>query len=409
LTSFTHKKTRFSALLFLSTACLFLSSSLIADESKNELAARLDKIKQEITPDARLDLFEISLDENATPNRAEIITTSPEAAEEVKKIADDFPGWKLDVKLYPEENEELEGRWRAIVVFSTIQLQKEPDFASEWGTQTLMGTPVRVIKKAPDGWLLIQNFDGYFGYTPAGNVVRKTREEYNAQLASKRLVYLPSFGFVYSAPDADSQTISDLVAGCVLEWKNEETSGDFYRVETPDGRTGWVLKRETQEWNEWLATRELNAENLIATARRLLGAPYVWGGTSPKGVDCSGLVSLSFRLNGYNILRDVSQIRREGIDVDISQGWRNFQPGDLLIFGKKRANGSTHWRHTAIYIGEGRFIQSATGVRESSLDPNSPDYDAHNARELIKVVRMIGADHTKYFRPIAENPCYQPQ
>ena len=380
-----------------------------ADESAQELSAKLDAIRQETTPDARLDLFEVALNENAEANSVKIETTSCEAVDEVKKIVDNFPSWKIDVKLYPEENDELEGRWRGIVVFSTIQLQKAPDFAAEWGTQALMGTPVRVIKKASGGWLLIQNFDGYFGYTPAGNVVRKTREEYNAWLESKRLVFLPSFGFIYSAPDGDSQTISDLTAGCVLVWKDEETTDDFYRVETPDGRQGWVLKRETQEWNDWLSTRELNADNLIASARRLLGAPYVWGGTSPKGVDCSGLVSVAFRLNGYNILRDVSQIQREGIDVDLSQGWQNFQPGDLLIFGKKRANGSTHWRHTAIYIGNGRFIQSASGVRESSLDPNSPVYDSYNAKELIKVVRMIGAPHTKHFRPIVENPCFQAQ
>ena len=147
---------------------------------------------------------------------------------------------------------------------------------------------------------------------------------------------------------------------------------------------------------EFARTNRRRARRNGAAVPRL---PY-GGGTTSKGVDCSGLVSLTFRINGYNILRDVSQLRREGIDVDISQGYKNFQPGDLLIFGKKRANGAHSWRHVGFYIGDGRFIHSATSVRENSLDPNSPIYDASNARDLIKVVRMIGAPHTEHFHPL---------
>ena len=270
-----------------------------------------------------------------------------------------------------------------------------------------MGTPVRILKHAQGNWALIQNYDGYVGYTTVGNLQPLTEDEYLHWLAATRVVYLENHGFIYSRPDLDSPTISDLVAGNVLVWVNQESANSFRRVQTPDGRCGWVPEKETQDWNDWVSSRDLTADNLISTARRLMGVPYVWGGTSSKGVDCSGLVNFTFMQNGYNILRDVSQIQREGIEVDLSHGWENFQPGDLLIFGKHQANGKTHWRHVGIYLGNGRFIHSATYVHESSLDPHSSDYDEGNAKELIKVIRMINAPHTSYFHPISENKAFQ--
>ncbi|MBQ9813915.1 MAG: C40 family peptidase [Thermoguttaceae bacterium] len=388
--------TLFSTSLAL-TAFFLVSAFARADESAQALASRLDAIESKYAPDLRLNLFETTVD--AKKQTARVATTSKEACDAIRRVAADFPGWKIDAALYPEENLELNGKWRALVNFSSIQLQKKPDHASEWGTQSVMGTPVRILKKE-GGWVLIQNDDGYLGYATSGSVAAKTEEEFEAWLRAKKVVWLENYGFIYAEPRLDAPTISDLTPICALVWKDETVENGFYRVETPDGRLGWIPQKGAMEYDEWLNSRELTADALIATARRFLGSPYVWGGATSKGMDCSGLVSLTFRINGFNILRDVSQIRREGIDVDVSQGYKNFQPGDLLIFGQKRSNGTYSWRHVAIYEGDGRFVHSATSVHESSLDPDSPIYDAYNARELIKVVRMIGAPYTEHFHPL---------
>lgn len=385
----------------------FIATFLInVCESKGEdqaqaLKTRVAEIQAQYTPDLRLDLFETTIDANAKKARVE--TTSAEARDAVKELAADFSEWTIEAALYPEENPELNGNWRALVNYSAIQLQKKPDYAAEWGTQSVMGMPVRIIKKASGGWIMIQNYDGYFGYTTAGSVCPKSKEAYDAWANAKHIVSTELHGHIYSKPSSDSATISDLTAGCIVLWKDSAIENGFYQVETPNGRVGWIPETEGMEWNQWLATRELTADNIIKTARLFLGSPYVWGGNTSNGMDCSGLVNICFRLNGYSILRDVSQIRREGIDVDRSEGWKNYRPGDLLIFGKHRADGSTSWRHVAIYLGDARFIHSATSVHESSLDPESPDYDPGNAKELIKVVRMIGAPHTEHYRPLGEN------
>ncbi|MBQ9372801.1 MAG: C40 family peptidase [Thermoguttaceae bacterium] len=373
---------------------------------KTAIAAKLDEIKAQFAPDKRLELFNVEFSENANPPKARLETTSAAARNAALELQKDFRNWKIEAALYPEENDELDGKWRAIVVYSTIQIQTAPDYGAEWSTQSLMGTPVRVLKKTPSYWILVQNADGYIGYTTRGSVRRMTQEEYDKWLDAPRLVWLRNVGDIFSEPDANSASISDLVANNVMVWKDQEERDGYYRVETPDGRLGWIEASGAMEWNEWLATRELTAENLIASARRMLGRPYVWGGTSAKGVDCSGLINFAFYTNGYNILRDVSQIQREGIEVDMSKGWRGYEPGDLLLFGAKRSNGAIGWRHVGLYIGDGLFIHSATSVHEASLDPDSPLYDEGNAKELQKVARMIGAPETEYFHPIGKNKAY---
>ena len=381
------------------TLVLFSALTSVRADEKQELESKIREIGSQFAPDSRLELFNVVIDEG----KARVETTSADAKNAVLALAADFPQWEIVALKFPEENPELDGKWRAIVNYSTIQLQQGPDFATEWSTQSLMGTPVKILKKTPSYWILIQNYDGYIGYTTKGSVHPLTEDEFAKWRDAKRLIWLANFGSIYSEPSDDSATISDLVAGDVVVWKNEETQNGFYRVETPDGRLGWIPVKDSMEWSEWTTSRELTSENLISAARRLLGHPYVWGGTSAKGVDCSGLVNFAFMFNGYNILRDVSQIRREGIDVDMSQGWKGYQPGDLLIFGQRREGREWRWRHVGIYIGDGRFIHSATVVHENSLDPDSPDYDPGNAKELIKVVRMIGAPETEHYHPISKN------
>ena len=376
------------------------------ENETNAVERRLVELRKETINDLRLNVFAWEID--ATSQTVRLETTLETARDAVRKtFASEFPKWRVETVLLPEENAELDGRFFGWANFSTIQIRKEPRYSAELTTQSRMGTPVRILKRE-GGWLLVQNADGYLGYTTAGSVKSATRDEFNRWVDAKKLIWLDAFGAIYSEPNENSAPISDLTAGNVTVWKNEETRGDFYRVETPDGRLGWIRKSGATEWSAWLeANKELSAERLIATAKRCLGTPYVWGGTSAKGVDCSGLTSLSFYLNGFCLLRDVSLLQGEGVEVDLTQGRSALKPGDLLIFGAKRADGSTYYRHVAIYLGDDRFIHSATSVRINSLDPDATDFDAYNASQLIKAVRYVGAPKDEYFQWIGDNPFYR--
>ncbi len=397
-----------------SVGTLFKGASAVAvandaastENETNAIERRLVELRKETINDLRLNVFAWEID--AASSKVRLETTLETARDAVRKtFASEFPKWRVETVLLPEENAELDGRFFGWANFSTIQIRKEPRYSAELTTQARMGTPVWILKRE-GGWLLIQNADGYLGYTTAGSVKAATRDEFNRWVDAKKLIWLDAFGAIYSEPNENSAPISDLTAGNVTVWKNEETSGDFYRVETPDGRLGWIRKSGATEWSAWLeANKELSAQGLIATAKRFLGTPYLWGGTSAKGVDCSGLTSLSFYLNGFCLLRDVSLLQGEGVEVDLTQGRDALKPGDLLIFGVKRADGSTYYRHVAIYLGDDRFIHSATSVRINSLDPDAPDFDAYNASQLIKAVRYVGAPENGYFRRISDNPFYR--
>jgi cell wall-associated NlpC family hydrolase len=104
---------------------------------------------------------------------------------------------------------------------------------------------------------------------------------------------------------------------------------------------------------EAAATRpRASAEQVIATAKRFLGLPYLWGGTTPLGVDCSGFVQLVYRLNGVSLLRDADlQYTQPGL-APVSQ--EELQAGDLLFFGTSSIT------HVGMYIGGGEFINATT-------------------------------------------------
>ena len=100
------------------------------------------------------------------------------------------------------------------------------------------------------------------------------------------------------------------------------------------------------------------------------GSPYLWGGTSAKSVDCSGLVKVSYLNNGIILLRDASQQARTGEHLTAEQ-WPEYRAGDLMFFGNKDTGRVTH---VAIYDHDGRYIHSSGRVKRNSVDPESPDY-----------------------------------
>lgn len=106
-------------------------------------------------------------------------------------------------------------------------------------------------------------------------------------------------------------------------------------------------------------------KQIVSTAKRYLGVPYRYGGTTPRGFDCSGFVSYVFRKNGIAVTRSTSGQYQNGTRVS---RWR-LQPGDLVFFktGRKRIS------HVGIYTGSRRFIHAPrTGKKISYADLNNP-------------------------------------
>lgn len=107
------------------------------------------------------------------------------------------------------------------------------------------------------------------------------------------------------------------------------------------------------------ALKGTSAQDIIATAKQYIGAPYLWGGTTPSGFDCSGFVQYVFAQHGVTLPRTSSQQYQMGTAV----GKPELATGDLVFFGTSGVS------HLGIYIGDGQFIHSSSsqGVTVSSL------------------------------------------
>ena len=155
----------------------------------------------------------------------------------------------------------------------------------------------------------------------------------------------------------------------------------------PDGACGYVKDSDVEDYSQWKATRVFSGENVIREAMKYVGVPYLWGGASPNGVDCSGLALLADRFCGVDLPRNASQQARLGDMLKVRNGedfvLDSLQAGDLLFFGSWRENGSAKVTHVGIYIGDGRFIHSSQVVRINSLLASREDYYENSHRLLF--------------------------
>jgi cell wall-associated NlpC family hydrolase len=187
--------------------------------------------------------------------------------------------------------------------------------------------------------------------------------------------------------------VGDIVAGSLFELR--KTLPDGYEVGYPDGRTAFLEKSAGMPFDAWLARAKDSPENIVATARTFFGVPYLWGGTSAKGFDCSGFASTVYWLNGTLLPRDAGQQWDVGEAVDTSNGFANIRPGDLVFFGDgETSGGRASIDHVGISLGGGTFIHAPSsgglGIRTNSLIPGEPEYSASLREAFLGARRMMG-------------------
>jgi cell wall-associated NlpC family hydrolase len=254
-----------------------------------------------------------------------------------------------------------------VVTLAALDVRRRPDHASEMGSQLLMGEVVRVIRRAAgDRWFLVENVaDGYRGWVRAWGVLlagpRQVADWRRRAQARATALWVE----VRQAPGRGSLVTPLFWGARVIAGR---VQGRFRRVELPDGTQGWVESRG-------LATGPGSAPKLMERVRGLLGVPYLWGGRTPSGMDCSGLVQMLLAEQGRRLPRDAGDQERCCRPLGPR---RRPRPGDLAFFGPLGAPAV----HVGMMIGDGVYVHARGRVRVNSLEPYNMLYDKELSVQL---------------------------
>jgi len=316
----------------------------------------------------------------------------------------------------------------AVTALSENMMRLNPDYESPLETQALMGTIVEIIGEE-SYWRQVVTPEPYTAWCTNLGLVEMTAEQINEYKAAPKYICTSQHSGVYETPSVKSRRLSDLSMGNLLrivykEGKKVKPSvkKKWAEVMLPDGRKGWTPASDLQPFAEWAGKQKLTAENIVNTAMQFEGTPYLWGGASSKGFDCSGLVRLTFMMNGHLLPRNASQQVNHGREIimecdhsitpdsdklyqEMLKRTKNLQPGDLVFFGTPE----TFWSkekitHVGIYIGNGRIIHASHKVRVNSLIPGEKDY-YENSHRLLKARRFINWQGPGMI-PIIQSPAY---
>jgi beta-lactamase class A len=243
----------------------------------------------------------------------------------------------------------------AVVVAAVQDLFTRPDETSSVDDQVVLGDRVEILEGAA-GFAKVRTAAGEVAWIPERALRRGDAP--TAPPGAKVARVTSNFAHVYASPSFTKQKpLLTAPVGTVLDFSDflEGKEGDAYswiRVWLPDRRSGYIAARDVSllPFSENPPLR--SPSSWIALGKRFLGAPYTWGGTTPLGFDCSGLMTRIFSEHGVTLKRNSYEQAFQDPHL-VPVPFEALLPGDLLFFGTE-----DKIDHEAMWIGDGTVLQS---------------------------------------------------
>lgn len=251
------------------------------------------------------------------------------------------------------------------VYLSQINVYRKPSFHSEVDTQAVCGDNLVPLKEQGD-FIRVRCPDDYEGWVNSYQV-----SETEPPLADTRLLGSLRVPF-YTKPDLDAPLVGGAGAGARVYVLEELT--DWFKIFLPMADQAYIQTGHVAR------ERDLTAVNLLETARQFMGVPYLWGGKTSNGLDCSGFVQLVHHLHGEQLRRDAWMQFEDATPV--GDDFMSGRPGDLMFF----AETGEKITHVGFCLGNGKVLHSRGFVRINSLRSGDPDF----SRSLLDSFVAVG-------------------
>ena len=345
----------------------------------DEVVALVEEVRGEYAPDPRLAVFEVTVEVRGDAVALVGATSEHDAALALSGRVAQLTGWRIvadEVQRLPEADPDE--MVHALVTSAVAPMLAGPLVASTQVSQVVLGNRLVVLRRS-GRWLQCRSPDGYIGWVHAGYVA--LRDESVARGWDAGEGGDPCISLGAQVLDASGEIMMRLPWGARVVRESERV------VHLPDGRSGSVEGELIPAALRPLAF-PADGEAACGSASRWLGAPYLWGGITMGGVDCSGLVQSVWKLHGRMIPRDSDQQSRFGEEVDPGPEFQNLLPGDLCFFAEDPGGRVTH---VVMSTGGPKIIHASLGnggvARNDLMGRRNYEHELrrlfHNARRVV--------------------------
>ena len=365
----------FFPIFFITLNCSSYSNRITNFDSKK------DQIRKKYINDGSLSVFSADIDKINDRWVIKGETTDTSAYESILRLKDSLfkdTDIKNNFILLPDPA--LGDKVFGIVNVSVTPMREEPRHSSQMVDQAIMGNVVRLLKY-DNGWYLAQTHYDYVGWINKSGLFVTNESGRNSWQGKADKSFTGLQNLIRSEPDNNSLPISDIVLNNVVI--SETYDNDWSLIHLPDGRKGYLKSKSLRYFNT-KNQNNIHSGDIISDAKRMMGTPYLWGGNSTKGNDCSGFTQTVFKANNIQIPRDARQQAVIGTPILPSQDWSNILPGDLLFFGRE-----DKVTHVGISLGQKDFIHQGGKVGINSLDKASPEFNQGRFESFLFVRRIL--------------------